>query len=67
MSENFIMERYKSRHFASFHFVFTVNYICNKNALYGIVSMCVDYVHKVSLHCKISTDIKAITIKRKVY
>ena len=37
MRENFIiMERYKSRDFVLYHFVFAVNYVCDKNALYGI-------------------------------
>ena len=37
MCENFIItERYKSQDFVSFHFVFTVDYIRDKNALYGI-------------------------------
>ena len=37
MRENFtIAERYKSRDFVSFHFVFAVNYVRDKNALYGI-------------------------------
>ena len=38
MRENFnIAERYKSRDFVSFHFVFAVNYVRDKNALYGII------------------------------
>ena len=38
MRANFIIaERYKSRDFVSFHFVFAVNYIRNKNALYGML------------------------------
>ena len=37
MHENFIIaERYKSRDFVLFHFVFAVDYIRDKNALYGI-------------------------------
>ena len=37
MRENFIIaERYKSRDFVSFHFVFAVNYVRDKNALYGM-------------------------------
>ena len=37
MRENFIIaERYKSRDFVSFYFVFAVNYVRDKNALYGI-------------------------------
>ena len=37
MRENFIIaERYKSQDFVSFHFVFAVNYVRGKNALYGI-------------------------------
>ena len=40
MRENFIIaERYKSREFVSFHFVFTVNYVRDKNALYGILTL----------------------------
>ena len=33
----FIAERYNSRDFVSFHFVFAVNYIHDKNALYGML------------------------------
>ena len=37
MHENFIIvERYKSRDFVLFHFVFAVNYVHDKNALYGM-------------------------------
>ena len=36
MRENF-HGRYKSRDFVSFYFVFAVNYVRDKNALYGIV------------------------------
>ena len=40
MRENFIIaERYKSRDFVSFNFVFAVNFVRDKNALYGIYSM----------------------------
>ena len=36
MCENFIIaKRYKSRDFVSFHFVFAVNYVRDKNALYS--------------------------------
>ena len=35
MRENFIItERYKSRYFMLFHFIFAVDYICDKKALY---------------------------------
>ena len=38
MHENFIIvERYKSQHFVSFHFIFAVDYIRVKKALYGTV------------------------------
>ena len=38
MRENFIIaERYKLQYLVSYHFVFTVNYIHDKNALYWIL------------------------------
>ena len=37
MCKNFIIaERYKSRDFMLFHFIFIINYVRDKNALYGI-------------------------------
>ena len=39
MRENFIIaKRYKSRDFMSFHFIFAVDYICDKNVLYSIAA-----------------------------
>ena len=44
MCENFIIaERYKLQDFMSFHFMFIVNYIRDKNALYST-----DYLLKIS-------------------
>ena len=41
MCENFIIaKRYKLRDFVSFHFVFAVNYVGDKNVLYGIMVRC---------------------------
>ena len=58
MCENLIItERYKSRGFVSFHFVFAVKSITDKNALY---SMSLKVCHSKSAACVISIIIKAL-------
>ena len=48
MHENFIIaERYKSRDFMLFHFIFTVDYICDKNVLYGTIGITLYKINKL--------------------